>query len=40
MRDLGAIPSPQNCYYLNIGLETLPLRVAGTAKTPWPWPNS
>ena len=28
MRDLGAIPSPQNCYYLNIGLETLPLRVA------------
>ena len=28
MRDLGAIPSPQNCYYLNIGLETLPLRMA------------
>ena len=28
MRDFGAIPSPQNCYYLNIGLETLPLRMA------------
>ena len=28
MRDLGSIPSPQNCYYLNIGLETLPLRMA------------
>ena len=27
MRDLGSIPSPQNCYYLNIGLETLPLRM-------------
>ena len=28
MRDFGAIPSPQNCYYLNIGLETLELRMA------------
>lgn len=28
MRDLGSIPSPQNAYYLNIGLETLPLRMA------------
>ena len=27
MRDFGSIPSPQNAYYLNIGLETLPLRV-------------
>jgi len=27
MRDLGSIPSPQNCFYLNIGLETLPLRM-------------
>ena len=27
MRDLGAIPSPQNSFLLNIGLETLPLRV-------------
>ncbi|MEQ2443976.1 O-acetylhomoserine aminocarboxypropyltransferase/cysteine synthase family protein [Pseudoflavonifractor intestinihominis] len=27
MRDFGSIPSPQNCYYLNIGLETLPLRM-------------
>ena len=27
MRDFGAIPSPQNAYYLNIGLETLPLRM-------------
>ncbi len=28
MRDLGSVPSPQNAYYLNIGLETLPLRMA------------
>jgi len=28
MRDLGAVPAPQNSYYLNIGLETLPLRMA------------
>ena len=27
MRDLGSIPSPQNCFLLNVGLETLPLRV-------------
>ena len=27
MRDLGSIPSPQNCFLLNIGLETLHLRV-------------
>ncbi len=27
MRDIGAIPSPQNAYYLNVGLETLPLRM-------------
>ena len=27
MRDLGSIPSPQNAYYLNIGLETLHLRM-------------
>jgi len=27
MRDFGSIPSPQNAYYLNIGLETLPLRM-------------
>lgn len=27
MRDLGAIPSPQNAFLLNIGLETLHLRV-------------
>ncbi len=27
MRDLGSIPSPQNCFLLNLGLETLPLRV-------------
>lgn len=27
MRDLGAIPSPMNCFLLNIGLETLHLRV-------------
>ena len=28
MRDFGSIPSPQNAYYLNIGLETLHLRMA------------
>ena len=27
MRDLGATPSPQNSFYLNLGLETLPLRM-------------
>lgn len=27
MRDLGSIPSPQNSFYLNLGLETLFLRV-------------
>ena len=28
MRDLGSIPAPQNSFLLNIGLETLALRVA------------
>ena len=28
MRDLGSIQSPQNAFYLNIGLETLHIRVA------------
>ena len=27
MRDLGSIQSPQNAFYLNIGLETLPIRM-------------
>ena len=27
MRDLGSIPSPQNCFLLNLGLESLHLRV-------------
>ena len=27
MRDLGSIPSPQNCFLLNLGLETLALRM-------------
>lgn len=27
MRDLGSIQSPQNAFLLNVGLETLPLRV-------------
>ncbi len=27
MRDLGATPSPQTAFYVNIGLETLPLRM-------------
>ncbi|MBC8536550.1 O-acetylhomoserine aminocarboxypropyltransferase/cysteine synthase family protein [Feifania hominis] len=28
MRDLGSTPSPQNAFYLNLGLETLHLRMA------------
>ena len=28
MRDFGSIPAPMNCYLLNVGLETLPLRMA------------
>lgn len=28
MRDLGATPAPMNSYLLNVGLETLPLRMA------------
>ena len=27
MRDMGSIPSPHNCFLLNVGLETLPLRM-------------
>lgn len=27
MRDFGAIQSPQNAFYLNLGLETLPIRM-------------
>lgn len=27
MRDLGSVPSPQNSFLLNLGLETLPLRM-------------
>ena len=27
MRDLGAVQTPQNAFYLNLGLETLPVRV-------------
>jgi len=27
MRDLGSIPAPQNCFLLNLGLETLHLRM-------------
>ena len=27
MRDLGSSPSPHNCFLLNVGLETLPLRM-------------
>ena len=28
MRDFGSIPAPMNAYLLNVGLETLPLRMA------------
>lgn len=28
MRDLGSIPSPMNCFLLNLGMETLHLRMA------------
>ena len=33
MRDLGSIPSPQNSFLLNIGLETLHLRVPRHCET-------
>ncbi|MGN0559178.1 MAG: O-acetylhomoserine aminocarboxypropyltransferase/cysteine synthase family protein [Acutalibacteraceae bacterium] len=32
MRDLGCIQSPQNAFYLNLGLESLPLRMAQHCK--------
>ncbi len=32
MRDLGSIQSPQNAFLINLGLETLHLRVPGTAR--------
>ena len=32
MRDLGAIPSPMNCYMLNLGLESLALRMERHCK--------
>ena len=31
MRDLGSIPSPMNCFILNLGLESLVLRVRAVA---------
>ena len=33
MRDLGSIPSPMNCFLLNVGLETLPLAWSVIAIT-------
>ena len=33
MRDLGSIPAPQNSFLLNIGLQTLHLRMAQHCKT-------
>ncbi len=33
MRDFGAVQSPQNAYYLNLGLESLPLRVRRHCET-------
>ena len=27
MRDIGAIPSPMNCYMLNLGIESLAVRI-------------
>lgn len=32
MRDLGSIPAPQNSFLLNLGLETLHLRMAQHCK--------
>ena len=32
MRDFGATPAPMNSYFVNVGLETLPLRVAQHCK--------
>lgn len=39
MRDLGAIQSPQHAYYLNIGLESLHLRMKSIARTHLPLQN-
>ncbi len=36
MRDFGSIPAPMNSYLLNVGLESLPLRMA---RHCWPWPS-
>lgn len=32
MRDFGSIPSPMNCYMLNLGLESLPVRMKQHCK--------
>lgn len=39
MRDLGSIQSPQNSFLLNLGLETLHLRVPRHCETHRRWPN-
>lgn len=33
MRDLGSVQSPQNAFYLGLGLESLPLRMARHSQT-------
>lgn len=33
MRDLGAVQSPQNAFYTNLGLESLPLRIRQHCET-------
>ena len=33
MRDLGSVQTPQNAYYLNLGLESLPLRMRQHCST-------
>ena len=39
MRDLGCIPGPQNAFLLNLGLETLPLRMKKHCEMPRRWPK-
>ena len=39
MRDLGSIAAPQNSFLLNLGLETLALRMRQHAPTRKKWQN-
>ena len=40
LRNMGAAISPMNAFLILQGIETLPLRMIGRARTRWPLPNS